>query len=130
MFECSCTKYQNGNKLVIFDNFVLKFSHLLSRYFRHDFVELHRVLGVSGVYIATNLTEGVPKKRHLQSWITFNKGGEWTHLRPPPELCVGKVRFQIIKVRGYCIFFLLSFNTILIFSFIILRILRFNTVYF
>uniref|UniRef100_A0A7M5UK89 VPS10 domain-containing protein n=1 Tax=Clytia hemisphaerica TaxID=252671 RepID=A0A7M5UK89_9CNID len=59
----------------------------VNRFFRHDFVELHRVLGVSGVYIATNLTQGKPGTRHLQSWITFNKGGDWSHIVPPPELC-------------------------------------------
>ena len=93
-------KYDNWDNTFlpfIFFHFIIKvciclyFSCNCFRYFRHDFVELHRVLGVSGVYIATNLTKDIPNKRKLQTWITFNKGGEWSRIRGPPELCIGNV---------------------------------------
>lgn len=57
------------------------------RYFTHDFVDLHRVEGISGVYIATNLTKGPPGRRHLRSLITFDKGGEWSPIPAPESNC-------------------------------------------
>lgn len=61
------------------------------RYFTHDFVDLHRVEGISGVYIATNLTKGPPGRRHLRSLITFDKGGEWSPIPAPESNCSIKV---------------------------------------
>ena len=49
----------------------------------HTFIDLHKVDGLLGVYIATQLEEGFVGRRHLSSWITFDKGGEWRHLPAP-----------------------------------------------
>ena len=53
------------------------------RYFGHNFVDLHRVQGISGIYIATQLVGKIVGKRHLQSVITFDKGGYWSIIRAP-----------------------------------------------
>ena len=48
------------------------------RYIGHNFVDLHRVQGVSGIYIATQLVGKIVGQRYLQSVITFDKGGYWS----------------------------------------------------
>jgi len=56
----------------------------------HDFIDLHRVKGLKGIYIATTLTVGKVGKRHLKSKITYNKGAWWTDLPAPSTDIDGK----------------------------------------
>ncbi|XP_065643825.1 sortilin-related receptor isoform X5 [Hydra vulgaris] len=55
-------------------------------YLEHDFVELYRVEGISGIYIVTKLIGEEAGQRHLQSYITFDKGGEWSLIKAPSNL--------------------------------------------
>nr|AAC63362.1 head-activator binding protein precursor [Hydra viridissima] len=55
------------------------------RFFEHDFVELYKVEGISGIYIATQLSSEEVGRRNLQSYITFDKGGEWSLIRAPVD---------------------------------------------
>ena len=58
--------------------------------------------GISGVYIATKLTAGVPGKRHLRSYITFDKGGDWSLITAPANerrnCSRSGVRFSIFSI--------------------------------
>ena len=56
----------------------------------HTFIDLHKVEGLRGVYIATQLENGQVGRRYLSSWITFDKGGEWRHLSAPAQDVDGK----------------------------------------
>ncbi|XP_022107466.1 sortilin-related receptor-like [Acanthaster planci] len=57
----------------------------LSRYADDPFVELHRVDGLRGIYIANkfNTTNGQFTEENMVSLITYDKGGEWNPLLPP-----------------------------------------------
>ena len=57
-------------------------------FFRHfakeAFVDLTKVKGLKGVYIASQLTKNNSFQRDEQrSLISFDKGGEWSLLKPP-----------------------------------------------
>lgn len=67
---------------------VLYFSHntssaWLRRYIHDRFVDLHKVDGLRGVYIASQLTVGTIGRRHILSKITFDKGGVWQSIAAP-----------------------------------------------
>ena len=55
----------------------------LSRYFDHSFVDLHKVQGMRGVYIASQLTAGRVGHRHITTQISFDKGGMWQPIAAP-----------------------------------------------
>ncbi|XP_041425155.1 sortilin-related receptor isoform X2 [Xenopus laevis] len=58
-------------------------SDTLVRYFSNEpFADVHRVRGVSGVYIATILN-GSFAEENMRSVITFDKGGTWEFLAAP-----------------------------------------------
>ncbi|KAJ7384303.1 Sortilin- receptor [Desmophyllum pertusum] len=46
-------------------------------------VDLHKVMGLRGVYIASQLTPGQVGHRHIMTQITFNKGGLWQPVAAP-----------------------------------------------
>ena len=48
-----------------------------------SFIDLYRVEGIYGVYIATQLTNARPGHRQLKTLITFDKGGEWMNISAP-----------------------------------------------
>ncbi|KAM8927924.1 sortilin-related receptor [Pelodytes ibericus] len=55
----------------------------LVRYVENEpFADVHRVKGVSGVYIA-NMLNGSFAKENMRSVITFDKGGTWEFLQAP-----------------------------------------------
>lgn len=56
-----------------------------SRHFAKDaFVDLTKIKGLKGVYIASQLTKNNSFQRDEQrSMITFDKGGEWSLINPP-----------------------------------------------
>lgn len=60
------------------------------RYMDHDFVDLHKVDGLRGVYVASQLNVGQVGHRQISSLISFDKGGEWRKLNPPSEDASGK----------------------------------------
>ncbi|XP_068685724.1 uncharacterized protein [Montipora foliosa] len=67
---------------------VLYFSQSTSvpwrREYRHDrFVDLHKVKGLRGVYIASHLTPGRVGTRRIVTKITFDKGGFWQPVAAP-----------------------------------------------
>ena len=55
-----------------------------------DFVDVHRVSGLRGIYIASRLPADAATRRssslgpeHVQTLITFDKGGRWQPVTPP-----------------------------------------------
>ena len=42
-------------------------------------IDFHKVEGLKGAYIASQINSN----KQLESFITFDKGGVWEHLRPP-----------------------------------------------
>jgi len=53
-----------------------------------EFVDLHHVEGLRGVYIASQLKPSSAGKTKINleevtSWITYDQGGEWEMLKPP-----------------------------------------------
>ncbi|XP_053307342.1 sortilin-related receptor isoform X2 [Spea bombifrons] len=55
----------------------------LVRYLENEpFADVHRVKGLSGVYVA-NMLNGSFAKENMRSVITFDKGGTWEFLQPP-----------------------------------------------
>ena len=59
------------------------------RYKNYAFVDLHKVSGIKGVYIASQLTPGPAGYRHILTKITFNKGGLWKPVAAPEENTYG-----------------------------------------
>ncbi|KAJ7384238.1 Sortilin- receptor [Desmophyllum pertusum] len=55
----------------------------LRRYIDFSFVDLHKVMGLRGVYIASQLTQGRVGHRHITTQITFDKGGLWQPVAAP-----------------------------------------------
>ena len=49
----------------------------------YAFVDVDRIKGMRGIYIATQLTPGPVGKRHLLSLITYNRGGKWQRVHSP-----------------------------------------------
>lgn len=47
------------------------------------FVDIHKVRGLRGVYIASQLTPGRVGRRHILTKITFDKGGLWQLVQAP-----------------------------------------------
>ncbi|XP_064463783.1 sortilin-related receptor-like [Ornithodoros turicata] len=93
----ACVKHGNYSNLYISDYKGHRFSLSLERilYFkspRKDAeLDLHRVKGVRGVYIATQVRPASGADEHpfgmhddLVSLITFDKGGSWQPIKPPP----------------------------------------------
>lgn len=50
----------------------------------YAFVDVDRIKGMRGIYVATQLTPGPVGKRHLLTLITYNRGGKWQRVRSPP----------------------------------------------
>ncbi|XP_075927382.1 sortilin-related receptor isoform X2 [Petromyzon marinus] len=56
----------------------------LVRYFAQEpFADIHRVEGLRGIYIATQVSGEHFSEENMRSFITFDKGGEWQPLLPP-----------------------------------------------
>ena len=55
----------------------------ISRYIHFSFVDIHKVKGLRGVYIASQLTNGRVGRRHILTKITFDKGGLWQPVQAP-----------------------------------------------
>ncbi|XP_068747816.1 uncharacterized protein [Montipora capricornis] len=49
----------------------------------YAFVDVDKVKGMRGIYVATQLTPGPVGKRHLLSLITYNRGATWQRIRSP-----------------------------------------------
>ena len=49
----------------------------------YAFVDVDRIKGMRGIYVATQLTPGPVGKRHLLTLITYNRGGKWQRVRSP-----------------------------------------------
>ena len=62
----------------------------IRRYIRFSFVDLHKVKGLRGVYIASQLTVGAVGTRHILTKITFDKGGLWQPVSAPKVDNYGK----------------------------------------
>ena len=50
----------------------------------YAFVDVDKIKGMRGIYVATQLTPGPVGKRHLLTLITYNRGGKWQRVRSPP----------------------------------------------
>eukprot|EP00794_Sanderia_malayensis_P010865 gene10865-12020_t len=55
-----------------------------------SFIDLYRVQGIYGIYIATQLTNDAPGRRKLKTVITFDKGGEWNNVSVPVYDAAGR----------------------------------------
>lgn len=49
----------------------------------YAFVDVDKVQGMRGIYVATQLTPGPVGKRHLLSLITYNRGATWQRIPSP-----------------------------------------------
>lgn len=49
----------------------------------YAFVDVDKIKGMRGIYVATQLTPGPVGKRHLLTLITYNRGGKWQPVRSP-----------------------------------------------
>ena len=49
----------------------------------YAFVDVDRIKGMRGIYVATQLTPGPVGKRHLLTLITYDRGGKWQRVRSP-----------------------------------------------
>lgn len=47
------------------------------------FADVHKVAGMRGVYIATQLTNSTLSSDHQRTLISFDKGGEWQLIVAP-----------------------------------------------
>lgn len=61
------------------------------RYINERFVDLHKVEGLRGIYIASQLTSGRVGHRHIMTQITFDKGGLWQPVAAPKRDNNGKL---------------------------------------
>lgn len=59
-----------------------------SYYYNESFADIHKVAGLRGIYIASQLisANGSFSVENQRSLITFDKGGEWNLLNPPTDL--------------------------------------------
>lgn len=60
--------------------------YLLFDFSEERLADIHKVHGLRGVYIATQLKQNSAANASLEnliSMITFDKGGEWSFLKPP-----------------------------------------------
>ena len=46
-------------------------------------LDFHKAGGLRGIYIATQLTVGIVGGRYLQTFVSYDKGGEWNRLTAP-----------------------------------------------
>ncbi|KAK7473426.1 hypothetical protein BaRGS_00035353 [Batillaria attramentaria] len=58
----------------------------LGYYTNETFADIHKVAGLRGIYIASQLVNGSLVPEHQRSLITFDKGGEWELLTSPRQL--------------------------------------------
>lgn len=49
------------------------------------FADIHKVAGMRGVYIATQLTNSTLSSDHQRTLISFDKGGEWQLIVAPEK---------------------------------------------
>ena len=82
------TKYLWPNSQVSFaelhENSDLFFSFFSVRtVIPYAFVDVDKIKGMRGIYVATQLTPGPVGKRHLLTLITYNRGGKWQRVRSP-----------------------------------------------
>jgi hypothetical protein len=79
-----------------------------------SFADLTKVQGLRGIYIASKITLSPGLFRvgpeHITSLITFDRGGEWKRLEPPPYdddgqqiVCMKVSMNSILTFRGLCI---------------------------
>jgi len=80
--DSSGTKYSLSMERVLYFS-EKNSSPWLRRYKSNAFVDLHKVSGINGVYIASQLTLGPVGHRHVLTKITFNKGGLWKPVAAP-----------------------------------------------
>ncbi|XP_041372534.1 sortilin-related receptor-like [Gigantopelta aegis] len=61
------------------------------RYYANvTFADIHKVDGMRGIYIASQVINGTFDVNHQRSLITFDKGGEWRLLRAPDYDSAGR----------------------------------------
>ena len=89
----------------------------------YAFVDVDKIKGMRGIYIATQLTPGPVGKRHLLSLITYNRGGSWQRIRSPTtDIRGARINCYLVSIPKWCTF--RSFLTV--FSFLVLSSLRVN----
>ncbi|KAK2562380.1 Sortilin-related receptor [Acropora cervicornis] len=79
-------KYQLSLARVLYHN---PFTDVSSPWLRtvvpYAFVDVDKVKGMRGIYVATQLTPGPVGKRHLLSLITYNRGATWQRIPSPTK---------------------------------------------
>ena len=75
---------------------------LFSRTSPHDYVDMHRVASIPGIYIANCLPQNNAEGQSV-TYITFNKGSTWSSLGSPsnPPKCKEKVSIVLKEMRLY-----------------------------
>ncbi len=75
-----------------------------------SFIDLYRVQGIYGIYIATELTKHAPGKRKSKTLISYNKGGDWNLIPAPSQdansrdtNCTVKVSTCLVYIYTICI---------------------------
>jgi len=75
-----------------------------SRFANRPFADIHKVHGLRGIYIASQMVKNGTSMFEQASLITFNKGARWQVLSPPFRDSVGNhtncLSFRWIQV-GY-----------------------------
>ncbi|XP_078381129.1 uncharacterized protein LOC144663915 isoform X2 [Oculina patagonica] len=87
--DTSGTKYSLSMERVLYFSQGVS-SAWLRRYKHFSFVDLHKVRGLRGVYIASQHTRGRVGHRQIMTKITFDKGGLWQPVAAPKVDNYGK----------------------------------------
>ena len=68
----------------------------------YAFVDVDKVKGMRGIYVATQLTPGPVGKRHLLSLITYNRGATWQRIRSPTvDIRGGRIYCYLVSVNTF-----------------------------
>ena len=71
----------------------------------YAFVDVDKIKGMRGIYIATQLTPGPVGKRHLLSLITYNRGGSWQRIRSPTmDIRGARINCYLVSIAKWCMF--------------------------
>lgn len=67
----------------------------------YAFVDVDKVKGMRGIYVATQLTPGPVGKRHLLSLITYNRGATWQRIpSPTKDIRGGRIYCYPVSVKS------------------------------
>ena len=76
-----------------------------NRYYANvTFADIHKVDGMRGIYIASQVVNGTFDVNNQRSLITFDKGGEWRLLRAPDYDSAGRpTNCSVVSSLKHCV---------------------------